>query len=36
VEDEQVDNLLKVTHRLDKRNPEIGVRAFVWNIERTV
>jgi nitrogen regulatory protein PII len=36
VEDDKVDELLKVVHRLDKRNLEIGVRAFVWNIERTV
>ncbi|KGN82101.1 hypothetical protein HW49_02700 [Porphyromonadaceae bacterium COT-184 OH4590] len=36
VPDEKVDELLSVTHNLDKRNPEVGVRAFVWNIERTV
>lgn len=36
VPDEKVDELLSVTHNLDKHNPEVGVRAFVWNIERTV
>lgn len=36
VPNEKVDELLSVTHNLDKRNPEVGVRAFVWNIERTV
>jgi len=36
VEDERVDELLKTTVKLDKRNPEVGVRAFVWNIERMV
>ncbi|MDR1683262.1 MAG: hypothetical protein LBS25_07755 [Candidatus Symbiothrix sp.] len=36
VEDDRIDELLKATHKLDKRNPEVGVRAFVWNIEKTV
>ncbi|MDR2653448.1 MAG: hypothetical protein LBC68_14275 [Prevotellaceae bacterium] len=36
VEDNKVDELLKVVHRLDKRNLEVGVKAFVWNIERVV
>ena len=36
VEDEQVPELLSVIKRLDKRNPQVGVRAFVWNIEATV
>ena len=36
VKDEQVPELLSVIKRLDKRNPQVGVRAFVWNIEATV
>lgn len=36
IEDEQVDDLLATVVKLDKRNKEVGVRAFVWNIERTV
>lgn len=36
VEDSQVDDLLKTVRKLDNRNKEIGVRAFVWNIEQTV
>ena len=32
VEDNQVEDLLKVIHKLDLRNEEVGVRAFVWNI----
>ncbi len=36
VDDDKVDTLLKTIHKLDKRNKEIGVRAFVWNIEQTV
>ncbi|HOP05421.1 MAG TPA: P-II family nitrogen regulator [Tenuifilaceae bacterium] len=36
VDDDKVDVLLKTVHKLDMRNKEIGVRAFVWNIEATV
>ncbi len=36
VEDDMVDSLLNAVRKLDKRNKEIGVRAFVWNIEQTV
>ena len=32
VEDNKVDELLKTVHKLDMRNKEIGVRAFVWDI----
>lgn len=33
VDDDKVDNLLRMVHKLDKRNPEVGIRAFVWSIE---
>jgi nitrogen regulatory protein PII len=36
VQDDQVEELLSCIKKLDKRNEEIGVRAFVWNIEQTV
>lgn len=36
VEDDRVDDLLKSVHKLDIRNKEYGVRAFVWNIEASV
>lgn len=36
VDNEQVDELLDAVKRLDNRNKEIGVRAFVWNVEKTV
>ena len=36
VDDERVPELLSTVHKLDKRNLEVGVRAFVWNIEQTV
>lgn len=32
VDDEKVDELLKTVKKLDLRNKEIGVRAFVWDI----
>ncbi|MBQ7279879.1 MAG: hypothetical protein IJR13_04020 [Bacteroidales bacterium] len=36
VDDAQVEPLLTNIRKLDKRNPEVGVRAFVWNIEQMV
>jgi len=36
VPDEKVDELLKTVKKLDARNKAIGVRAFVWNIEKAV
>ncbi len=36
VEDEKVETLLSAIKKLDLRNEEVGVRAFVWNIEHTV
>ena len=36
VDDDRVDELLRTIHKLDKRNEEVGVRAFVWNIEDNV
>jgi nitrogen regulatory protein PII len=36
VEDDRVDELMKSVHKLDIRNKEYGVRAFVWNIEKSV
>ena len=36
VEDDQVAQLLSTVKKLDNRSKEIGVRAFVWNIEATV
>ena len=31
-----VDQLLESVRKLDKINDEVGVRAFVWNIEKSV
>ena len=36
VQDEQVATLLESVQKLDLRNPEIGVKAFSWNIEQMV
>ena len=36
VEDEMVPELLSRIKRLDNRYKEVGVRAFVWNVEATV
>ncbi|MFO7721700.1 MAG: hypothetical protein R6V49_00610 [Bacteroidales bacterium] len=32
VPDEQVENLLDNIRKLDELNPDIGVRAFVWDV----
>lgn len=36
VEDDKVKSLLTAVKQLDLRNEEVGVRAFVWNIEQMV
>ena len=36
ISDEKVASLLEAIKKLDKRNEEVGVRAFVWNIEAMV
>jgi len=36
VPDEKVEDLLVAVRKLDKRNEEVGIRAFVWNIEQMV
>lgn len=36
VEDDKVKQLLETVKKIDLRNTEVGVRAFVWNIEATV
>ncbi|HOO84285.1 MAG TPA: hypothetical protein PLS94_06975 [Prolixibacteraceae bacterium] len=36
VDDSQVDVLLEKVQKLNQVNEEVGIRAFVWNVERTV
>jgi len=36
VPDEKVKEVLDAVRRLDKRNEEVGIRAFVWNIEQSI
>lgn len=36
VPDEQVDTLLEKVKKMDAINHEIGIRAFVWQIEKEV
>lgn len=36
VEDEKVSELLEKIKKLNEVNEEVGIRAFVWNIETTV
>jgi len=36
VEDDKVDILLEKIKKLDLINEEVGIRAFVWNVERSI
>lgn len=36
IPDEKVDDLLSAVKKLDEINKEVGVRAFAWNIEKTI
>ncbi len=36
VEDGIVDLLLERLHEMDKATEKLGLRAFVWNVERTI
>ena len=36
VEDDQVDGILKELHEHDVKAPELGLRAFVWQIEKMI
>jgi nitrogen regulatory protein PII len=36
VEDDKVDTVLEKVQKMDAINHEVGIRAFVWNIEKTI
>lgn len=36
VDDDKVKDLMESVQKLDRRNAEVGVKAFVWNIEQMV
>jgi hypothetical protein len=36
IDDDKVDELLRYVKKLDEHNKEAGIRAFVWNIEKSV
>ncbi len=36
VDDTKVDPLLEALHKMDKETEQLGLRAFVWNIEKTI
>ena len=35
VDDDKVEDLLTSVRKLEKRNEEVGIRAFVWNVENS-
>ena len=36
VEDDKVDDILNALHERDVKAPELGLRAFVWQIEKMI
>lgn len=36
VEDRHIDTVLERLHAIDEDRPKLGLRAFVWDIERTI
>ncbi|MCQ2193412.1 MAG: hypothetical protein MJZ28_00520 [Paludibacteraceae bacterium] len=36
VEDDKVDKILEILHNMDKQTEQLGLRAFVWNIEQSI
>jgi hypothetical protein len=36
VPDEKVDEILSKVKKIDAVNDEVGIRAFVWNVEMSV
>lgn len=36
VEDGRVDTVLKKLHEMDVATPKLGLRAFVWDVEKTI
>ena len=36
VDEAKVDPLLDALHRIDEETQQLGLRAFVWNIEKTI
>ncbi|OCW95824.1 hypothetical protein A9168_00575 [Macellibacteroides sp. HH-ZS] len=36
VEDDKVDNFLALLHKMDEETEALGLRAFSWNIEKTI
>ena len=36
IDDEKVDSLLDALHKMDLQTEQLGLRAFVWNIERAI
>ena len=36
VDDAKVDSLLDAQHKMDKETEQLGLRAFVWNVEKTI
>ena len=36
VEDHRVDTVLEKLHKMDEERPKLGLRAFTWDIEKSI
>ena len=36
IDESKVDNFLDLLHKLDKETEKLGLRAFVWNVEKAI
>ncbi len=36
VEESKVDHFLDLLHKMDQQTEALGLRAFVWNVEKTI
>ncbi|EJW98881.1 hypothetical protein EVA_13014 [gut metagenome] len=36
IDDSKVDPLLQALHAMDLETEQLGMRAFVWNVEKTI
>lgn len=36
VDDDKLSDIMKLLHEHDLKTPELGLRAFAWNVEQTI
>jgi len=36
VEDDKAEKIMQALHKKDEKNPSLGLRAFLWNVESSI